>query len=75
MVNLGRIRLFQAVSIFDAVAWMRKRRAEIDEEDNGLSWEEKARKTRHLLRNDPLWKRLKSRVMRTEAPVPGARKA
>ena len=35
---------------FDAVAWMRKRRAEIDEEDRGLSWEEKARKTRRLLR-------------------------
>ena len=26
---------------FDAVAWMRKRRGEIDEEDQGLSWEEK----------------------------------
>ena len=59
---------------FDAVAWMRKRRAEIDEEDRGLSWEEKARKTRRLLRNDPLWKRLKSRVVRIAAPVPAARK-
>ena len=26
---------------FDAVAWMRIRRAKIDEEDHGLSWEEK----------------------------------
>ena len=59
---------------FDAVAWMRKRRAEIDEEDRGLSWEEKARKTRHLLRNDPLWKRLKSRVVRIAVPPPAARK-
>ena len=58
---------------FDAVAWMRKRRAEIDEEDEGLTWEEKARKTTQLLSNDPLWKRLKHRVIAPPAsPAPRA---
>jgi len=47
---------------FDAVAFMRRRREEIDREDEGLSWEERARKTRELLRNDPLWLYLKDRV-------------
>ncbi len=47
---------------FDAVAWMRKRRAEIDVEDAGLTWEERSRKTREILKGDPLWERLKSRV-------------
>ena len=47
---------------FDAVAWMRKRRAEIDKEDEGLSWKEKDEKTRRLLKADPLWIRLKARV-------------
>ena len=48
---------------FDAVAWMRKRRGEIDEEDQGLSWQEKSRKTRALLEGDPLWERLKGRAV------------
>ncbi len=48
---------------FDAVAWMRTRRAKIDEEDQGLSWEEKREKTRRLLEADPLWLRLKSRAV------------
>ena len=48
---------------FDAVAWMRQRRAEIDKEDEGLTWEEKARKTARLLSKDPLWKRLEHRVI------------
>jgi len=48
---------------FDAVAWMRRRRAEIDGEDEGLTWQAKARKTADLLRDDPLWKRLKDRVV------------
>jgi hypothetical protein len=47
---------------FDAVGWMRKRRAEIDKEDEGLTWEEKAQKTAQLLTDDPLWKRLKHRM-------------
>lgn len=47
---------------FDAVAWMRKRRIEIDEEDKELSWEEKREKTRRLLEKDPLWLKLKGRL-------------
>jgi len=48
---------------FDAVAWMRRRRAEIDKEDKGLSWKEKDEKTRRLLKTDPLWIRLKTRIV------------
>lgn len=48
---------------FDAVDWMRKRRTEIDEEDQGLSWEEKRKKTRHILEDDPLWLKLKNRLV------------
>jgi hypothetical protein len=55
---------------FDAVNWMRKRRTEIDKEDQGLSWEEKHEKTRRLLENDPLWLRLKNRLVEpTSVPV------
>jgi len=49
---------------FAAVAWMRRRREIIDEEDEGLSWEEKHIKTRQLLENDPLWLRLKDRIVK-----------
>lgn len=48
---------------FDAVAWMRARRAKIDEEDQDLSWAEKREKTRNLLEADPLWKRLRKRTV------------
>jgi hypothetical protein len=47
---------------FDAVAFMRRRREEIDREDEGLTWEERVRKTRELLRKDPLWLYLKDRL-------------
>ncbi len=52
---------------FDAVAWMRKRRTEIDEEDQRLSWEEKRKKTRSVLERDPLWLKLKNRVVKATA--------
>lgn len=48
---------------FDAVAWMRSRREQIDQEDQGLTWEERRMKTLALLATDPLWQRLKSRVV------------
>jgi hypothetical protein len=48
---------------FDAVGWMRKRRAEIDQEDEGLTWAERSRKTMEVLGDDPLWKRLAGRVV------------
>jgi len=49
---------------FDAVVWMRTRREKIDEEDQGLSWEKKHNKTRQIIENDPLWRRLKDRVVK-----------
>lgn len=48
---------------FDAVAFMRKRRAEIDRGDEGLSWKEKSEKTARIVEKDPLWQRLKDRVV------------
>ncbi len=57
---------------FDAVHWMRTRRASIDEEDQSLSWEEKREKTRRLLESDPLWQRLKSRAVEPAAMPPVA---
>jgi hypothetical protein len=48
---------------FDAVAWMRARRARIDEEDRGLTWTEKREKTHCLLETDPLWLQLKKRAV------------
>ena len=48
---------------FDAVDWMRARRAKIDEEDRNLSWVEKREKTRGLLETDPLWLRLRKRAV------------
>ena len=52
---------------------MRKRRAEIDTDDEGLTWQEKARKTVDLLHDDPLWRRLKRRVVAPPtSPAPRA---
>jgi len=48
---------------FDAVSWMRARRERIDEEDQKLSWEQKHEKTRRLLERDPLWLRLRNRIV------------
>ena len=55
---------------FDAVAFMRRRREEIDREDEGLSWEERARKTRELIKDSPLWRHLKDRVAEPAALEP-----
>lgn len=55
---------------FDAVAWMRRRRAEIEQEDGGLTWEERTKKAIERLRDDPLCCRLKDRVVSpTREPV------
>jgi hypothetical protein len=60
---------------FDAVTWMRRKRTEIDEEDRGLSWEEKRQKTRNLLEKDPLWLKLKRRLVEPDgAPAETSRK-
>lgn len=50
---------------FDAVGFMRKRRAETDEEDAALTWEERTAKTRKLLEDDPLWRRLRDCAVQT----------
>lgn len=39
---------------FDAVAWMRQRRAQIDEEDAALTWEQKRQRTHEQALWDPL---------------------
>jgi hypothetical protein len=54
---------------FDAVAFMRRRRAEIDEEDKGLTWEERSQKTLRLLESNPRWRRLRNRVVRGRRAV------
>lgn len=48
---------------FDAVEWMRKRRAEIDGEDEGLSWQEKSKRTLKAIQTDPVWRKLKRRMV------------
>jgi len=53
---------------FDAVAFMRKTREEIDQEDAALSWAEKREKTRRVIEGDPLYQRLKHRVVSPDGP-------
>jgi hypothetical protein len=48
---------------FDAVGFMRRRRSEIDQEDEGLTWEERREKTRKILQDDALLRRLRHRAM------------
>ena len=56
---------------FHAVEFMRRRRAEIDAEDEGLTWEQRSEKTLRLLEKNPRWQRLKRRVVRsTRTPEP-----
>lgn len=49
--------------IFKAVEWMRWVRAQIDAEDESLGWSEKHEKTVALLETDPLWQKLKHRIV------------
>ena len=49
---------------FRAVEWMRQRRVCIDEEDKGLPWSVKSRRTEQALEGDPLWERLRNQVVR-----------
>ncbi|MCL6613624.1 MAG: hypothetical protein K6U03_03210 [Firmicutes bacterium] len=51
---------------FDAVQWMRKPRAEIEEEDQGLTWSEKRRKTHGIVMGDPLLAALYTRIVTPE---------
>jgi hypothetical protein len=43
---------------FDAVSWMRQRRAMIDEENATLTWAQKREKTHEQVRQDPILARL-----------------
>jgi hypothetical protein len=54
---------------FRAVEWMREARARIEAEDAGLSWEEQQKKTLAILARDPLWAKLKIRVIQSGGPV------
>jgi hypothetical protein len=54
---------------FDAVAFMRKRREELSQEYSGLSFDEIVRRNHEALKDDPLWLRLKERVV---VPAPQA---
>lgn len=47
---------------FKAVEWMRARRRQIDEEDQGLSWADKRNRTHQAVSRDPVFKRLAKRV-------------
>lgn len=59
---------------FDAVQWMRQRRAQIDEEDRGLSWDEKRQKTRECVLRDPILAEFcAQKSYSTERPVTMAR--
>ena len=49
---------------FDAVAFMRIARVEIDEQDAGLTWEERHNKTLNILEDDPLRQALRNRTVR-----------
>ncbi|MBI2059225.1 MAG: hypothetical protein HYT87_05580 [Nitrospirae bacterium] len=60
---------------FDAVAWMRKRREEIEREDAGLTWQEKSLKTLGLLKDNPFWQRLKNRVVAPDSQASGVAQA
>ncbi len=52
---------------------MRQVRARIDEDDAGLSWQEKQRKTLTILEKDPLWNKLKARVVEGSTGVRATR--
>lgn len=43
---------------FDAVAWMRQRRTQIDEEDRSLTWAQKRQRTHEQILQDPVLARL-----------------
>jgi hypothetical protein len=60
---------------FDAVAFMRQRREEIDREDAALTWAEKSLKTLQQLQGNPLWERLKTRTVPTGQPLSPERTA
>ncbi|MBI4610613.1 MAG: hypothetical protein HY726_16580 [Candidatus Rokubacteria bacterium] len=65
--------MFNMTEMFKAVEWMRHVRTQIDAEDAGLGWSDKHQKTIKILEKDPLWHRLKSRMMDSRAKAPEGR--
>lgn len=59
---------------FDAVAWMRQRRTQIDEEDAGLTWAQKRQRTREAVLRDPLLAPLCAETAGPEKAGPRMRK-
>lgn len=59
---------------FDAVAWMRRRRTQIDEEDGRLTWAQKRQKTHEEVLRDPLLAPLSAEAAAPEEAAPRARK-
>ncbi len=57
-------------SDFHAVEFMRRRRVEIEKEDEGLTWEQRGEETLRLLANNPRWLRLRGRVKQTRRVAP-----
>ena len=57
-------------SDFHAVEFMRRRRAEIEKEDEGLTWEQRSEKTLRLLAGNPRWLRLRGRVKPARSAAP-----
>jgi len=58
---------------FDAVAWMRRRRTQIDEEDGLLTWTQKRQRTHEEVLRDPLLAPLCARTVAPEKVAPRAR--
>jgi hypothetical protein len=54
---------------FHAVEFMRRRREEIDREDESLSWRERARRALEAVSDDPAWQRVKDRVVPSRHPA------
>ncbi len=55
---------------FDAVAWMRERRTQIDEEDRSLTWAQKRQRTHEQVLQDPLLARLCDEIVAPQAQSP-----
>lgn len=60
--------------VFDTVAWMRRRRTQIDEEDGLLTWAQKRQRTHEEVLRDPLLAPLCAETAVPEKAPPRARK-
>ncbi len=55
---------------FDAVSWMRQRRAQIDEEDATLTWAQKRERTHEQVRQDPILAQLSEEIVAPTKAAP-----